>query len=218
MPVVVNILDGRGNKAGTMDVSDSVLGVEMNTAVVRQALDAYMANQRQGTHATKNRALLSFSNKKLYRQKGTGNARAGSRRSPVFRKGGTVFGPSPHKYTQRLNKKMRRKALLGALSDFYREEAIFAVEDIVIEQPKTKLMMQFLGELGVKGRALALLDARESAEGGWSDNAKNTYLAIRNLPGHTAMDVGNMDIYSLLTHDSLVVTRGALERLQEMYQ
>ena len=218
MPLVVNILDERGNKSGTMDVSEGILGVEPNPAVVRQALDCYNANQRQGTHATKNRALVTGSQAKPYKQKGTGRARAGTVKSPIWRGGGVVFGPQPHKYTQRLNKKMRASAILGVLSDFHREDALFVVEDIKLEKPNTQAFASYLKELGAKGRVLILLDAGQKDEQGeYAPEVLNVFLSARNIPYATALQVGNINVYDLLIHDTLIATKGALKRLEEVY-
>ena len=218
MAVTVNILDQNGNKSATLDVKDSLLGVEANPYIVRQALNQFLANQRQGTHATKNRALVSGSNAKPWRQKGTGRARAGSRKSPIWRGGGVAFGPVPRKYTQQLNKKMKRGALLGALSNYQREGRLFVVDKIELDSPKTKNMAQFLGQLGVERRILVMIDAGPKDEkGNYPEATRNIFLAARNLPFVTMTIPGNLNIFDLLCHDCLVMTQAALEQLQEVY-
>jgi len=217
MPVVVNILDAKGNKAGTMDVSDGVLGVELNANCVRQTLDAFLANQRLGTHKAKSRGEVRGSRRKLFKQKGTGNARPGDIKSPLRPGGGIAFGPRPHRYTQRVNKKMRRQALLGALSEFQRGEALFAIEGLEAKEPSTRQMAAQLEELGAKGRILVVFDAQKDEQGDYTEASRNVLLSLRNLPHVTVATPGSLNIFDLLTSDSMVATRGSLARIEEVF-
>lgn len=214
----VNILDSSGKKTGTVDVSDGVLGVTANAAVVRQALNRFMNNQRQGSHSTKGRSDVRGSNAKPWRQKGTGRARAGTRKSPIWRGGGVTFGPTPRSYNQRLNHKMNVRALTAALSDMQRDGRLFVVESIEVSEPKTRLMAQLIEKLGAPGRVLLLFDPGAKTENGdYSEATRNVFLSARNLQYVTPLAVNNLNIYDLLSHDSLVMTRGALESLEERY-
>ena len=218
MAQTVNILDASGKKSGTLDVSDRVLGAPSPPAVIRQALNQYLACQRQGTHATKSRGMIQGSKAKPWKQKGTGRARAGSRKSPLWRSGGVIFGPSPRSYRQRLNKKMRTKALTAVISDFQREGRLFVIEEIEIAEPKTRLMVEYLERLGVEGRILLLFDpGAKTQSGDYAPAARDIFLAARNLPYATPLAVNNLNVFDLLSHDCLVISKAALQRLEEAY-
>ena len=219
MPQTITILDAQGAESGSLEISEKLLGVEAKPLVVRQALNQHLANRRQGTHAAKNRALVRGSGAKPWRQKGTGRARAGTRKSGIWRGGGAIFGPSPRSYRQRLNKKMKRAALLGVLSDYQREGRLYALESIEIDEPKTREMLAFLGGLGVEGRVLIMIDPGEKdAAGEYGAAARNLFLSSRNLQWVTALSYQNINIFDLLTHDCLVIDKDALRKLEERYQ
>ena len=218
MSVSINILDASGNTTSALEISEQLLNVPANKAVTRQALNQFLANQRLGTHATRNRAKVNGSQAKPWAQKGTGRARAGTRKSPIWRGGGVAFGPTPHKYTQRLNKKMKRGALLGALSDYQREGRLFVVEELDLAEPRTKLMVKQLTDLEAKGRILIMIDAGDKdSQGEYPTPVRNIFLAARNLPYVTMTVPHSLNIFELLCHDCLIMTKAALEKLEEVY-
>ena len=218
MPQTLTIIDQNGQESGTKEVSDEVLGVTASPAVIRQALNQNRANQRQGTSAAKNRARVKGSGEKPWRQKGTGRARAGTRQSPIWRGGGVVFGPHPRSHNQRLNKKMKRQALLAVLSDILREGRLSVIEELEIAEPKTRRMLELLSGLDLEGRILVLIDAGSKDEKGeYPPAIRNIFLAARNLPYVTVLSCANLNIYDLLNHDNLIMTKSALEKLEETY-
>lgn len=198
---------GLDNKA-VRDVSlpEAVFAVEPNRVLVYEAVRAYMLAGRQGTHATKNRGEVQGSGRKLWRQKKTGRARIGSVRSPLWRHGGTVHGPTPRSYAFHFPKRKRAGALRVALSQKLREGRIVVVDTLDLETHKTKLLLERMGGLGVKGSAL-VLDEPVS---------RNLELAARNLPDHKVCLASGVNIVDLLRHDWLVVSESAAKRLEEV--
>lgn len=205
----LTIRDAKGAEAGTLDVSDSIFGVEPNKHAVRQALIAYEANQRQGTHSTKTRAHVSGGGRKPYKQKGTGNARQGSIRAPQWRGGAIIFGPSPRDYRQKVNKKVRRLALNSALSDLRNENRITVLKGFELTEPKTKEFVSLLDRVGVTAaqRVLVLVS-------GADDNVRKS---AANLPSVLVSDVQNVNIYNLLTCDHLITTPESLKALEKQF-
>lgn len=190
---------------GTVSVSDVLFGREFNQDLVHQAVVAYMAGARQGTKAQKNRADVSGGGKKPWRQKGTGRARAGTIRSPIWRSGGVTFAAQPRDFTQKLNKKMYRAALRCILSELARQERLVVVEDFALDAPKTKGLIQKLADYDV-AEALIVAD----------DVAENLYLAARNLPKVDVRDVHGLDPVSLIRFEKVIVTVPALKKLEEV--
>ncbi|MEK7682393.1 MAG: 50S ribosomal protein L4, partial [Chloroflexota bacterium] len=181
-----------GETVGSIQVSDELLGVPLNEAVVHQAMVRQQANQRTGTHATKTRGNVSGGGKKPWPQKGTGRARAGSTRSPLWRHGGVVFGPHPRSYRQRMPRKMRQLALRCLLSAKALEERLIVVENLNVP-PKTKEMSKTLTTLGVRRSALVVTP----------DASRDVALAIGNLPGLKALAAPYLNVLDLLKHDYL---------------
>ena len=203
----LTIVDPKGAKAGSVDVSDDVFGIEPNKNAVRQTLIAYQANQRQGTHATKTRGQVRGGGRKPWKQKGTGRARQGSIRAPQWRGGAVIFGPVPRDYNQKVNRKVRRLALYSALSDLRSNEKITVLKEWSLDKPSTKSFVELLGKLGVESarRVLVLV----------SDQDDNLSKSARNLGTVIVSDIQNINIYNLLTCDHLVATPDTLKALEK---
>lgn len=196
---------GKGGAAGTVEVSDAAFAREFNEDLVHQVVTAYLAGARQGTRAQKTRSEVSGGGKKPWRQKGTGRARAGTIRSPIWRSGGVTFAARPQDHTQKVNKKMYRAAMRSILSELARQERLVVVESFELEQPKTKLLVKALGDFGLEN---ALVVSEEVTE--------NLYLAARNLHKVDVRDVSGVDPVSLIAFDKVVVTVSALKKFEEM--
>jgi len=201
----VTVYDTTGAPVGEMDLRDDVFGVEVNEALLHQAVVRYLANQRQGTVATKNRALVRGGGRKPWRQKGTGRARHGSIRSPLWRKGGVVFGPQPRDFSLGLPRQARRQAMKSALSAKVRDGEMIVVSELNLEKPKTKEMAGILNNLKAKKPLIVT-----------SDGDKNVYLSARNIEGVGVTRALDLNVYDLLTHDHLVITRDAVTRVEEV--
>lgn len=203
----LTIVDPKGAKAGSVDVSDDVFGIDPNKNAVRQTLIAYQANQRQGTHATKTRGQVRGGGRKPWKQKGTGRARQGSIRAPQWRGGAIIFGPSPRDYTQKVNRKVRRLALYSALSDLRSNEKITVLKEWSLGKPSTKSFVDLLGNLGVESarRVLVLVSSQDD----------NLSKSARNLGTVIVSDIQNINIYNLLTCDHLVTTPETLKALEK---
>ena len=200
----LNIVTPGGAK-GTLTVSEVAFGKEFNQDLVHQAVVAYMAGARQGTKAQKTRSEVSGGGKKPWRQKGTGRARAGTIRSPIWRSGGVTFAAKPRNFEQKLNKKMYRAALRCILSELNRQERLVVVEDFDLESPKTKALVQKLGQYGLSE---ALVVTEEVSEG--------LYLASRNLHKVDVRDVAGVDPVSLIRFDKVIVTVPAMKKFEEI--
>ena len=191
--------------AGAVQVSDLTFGAEFNESLIHQAVVAFMAGGRQGTRAQKNRSDVSGGGRKPWRQKGTGRARAGTIRSPIWRGGGKTFASKPQDHAQKLNKKMYRGALRSILSELVRQERLVVVEQFAVEAPKTKEMVAKLKELSVDN-ALVVADEVE----------QNLYLAARNIPHVDVRDVQGVDPVSLVAHEKVIMTTAAIKKFEEM--
>ncbi len=200
----LNIATPKGN-GGTIEVSDVAFGREFNQDLVHQAVTAYLAGARQGTRAQKNRAAVSGGGKKPWRQKGTGRARAGTIRSPIWRSGGVTFAAQPQDHSQKINRKMYRAALRSILSELARQERLVVVESFELEAPKTKGLVKKLEELGLQD---VLIVADEVSE--------NLYLSARNLYRVDVRDVSGIDPASLIRSEKVLVTVPALKKIEEM--
>lgn len=194
-----------GGASGTLNVSEVAFGKEFNQDLVHQAVVAYMAGARQGTKAQKNRAAVSGGGKKPWRQKGTGRARAGTIRSPLWRSGGVTFAAQPRNHEQKLNKKMYRAALRCILSELNRQERLVVVEEFAVDAPKTKSLVQQLAQFDLK----EALIVTESVD-------ENLYLASRNLHKVGVCDVQAIDPVSLIRFDKVVITVPALKKIEEI--
>jgi large subunit ribosomal protein L4 len=201
----VAVVNAAGETIREIQLSPEVFGAKPNPHLVYEAVKEYRAGARRGTHMTKNRALVSGSGKKPWRQKGTGRARAGETRNPLWRHGGTVFGPSPRDYSWSMPKKARAAALRVALSDRLREGAVKVVEAVPVEAPKTKLLRQLLAGLGVAGKAVVVDHEPKDA----------LVLSGRNLPGVKVVAQTHLTAYDVLDCKHLVMTQEAVDRLEE---
>jgi len=190
-----------------IEVSDRVFAVPFNQAVVHQAMVRQQANARQGTASTKTRSEVSGSGRKLYRQKHTGLARAGSRRSPLRRGGGIAFGPKPRSYRQAMSKKMRQLALRCVLSAKARDGELMVVEQLKFDEPKTKDMVRILAALGVDSSALIVTREPEA----------NVVKSARNLPGIKTLPASLLNVVDILSYKALLMTEAAVRRAEELW-
>ncbi|UOY05197.1 50S ribosomal protein L4 [Muricauda sp. SCSIO 64092] len=202
----VAVLDINGKDTGRkVELSDDVFGIEPNNHAIYLDVKQYLAHQRQGTHKAKERAEIAGSTRKLKKQKGTGTARAGSIKSPVFRGGGRIFGPRPRNYSQKLNKNVKRLARKSAFSLKSKEKALLVVEDFNFEAPKTKDYVSFLNSLGIADkRSLVVL-------GGGNDNV---FLSSRNLKRSEVVTNDQLSTYKIMNAKSVVLLEGAVEQIQ----
>jgi large subunit ribosomal protein L4 len=202
----LDVVNHQNEKVGALDLRDEVFGGRVNTQLIWESVVRENAAARQGTHATKNRALVSGGGKKPWKQKGTGRAQAGSSRSPLWRHGGTIFGPQPRSYEYALPKKVERGALRAALAQKLKDGRLVVVDVLAASETKTKAAVEMLARLGITGKALLL------------DIALDEKLArsVRNLPGVAMLPSGRVTARDIAYADRVVATRGALERLQEV--
>ena len=189
---------------GTLSLNDDVFGKPYNEGLVHQIVTAYLAGGRQGSKAQKTRSEVSGGGAKPWRQKGTGRARAGTIRSPIWTGGGVTFAAKPRDYTQKVNKKMYRAALRSILSNAAANGTLVVVESLELAEPRTRLMKARLAELGIT-RALVLVD----------EVTENLWMAGRNVPHIQILDVDGVDPVSLVRHSTILTTTGALRRLEE---
>jgi len=201
----ISLVSADGKKSGKVTVSDAVFSVPAREHVVNTALVWYLASRRRGTHSAKTRGEVSGGGKKPWRQKGTGRARAGSTRSPLWRKGGVIFAPKPRDYSYALPKKVRKLALKMVVSQMAKENRIKVVEELKVSSHKTKEMVKFLEGIGVAGSALILVDKPD----------KNARLSARNIDGVVLSDLDGLNVHDLLTSDWLVMNKGSVKVLEE---
>lgn len=202
----VKVVDVNGKETGRkVQLSDSVFAIEPNNHAVYLDVKQYLANQRQGTHKAKERAEVAGSTRKIKKQKGTGTARAGSAKNPLFKGGGTVFGPRPRSYSFKLNKSLKRLARKSAFSIKAKEENLVVVEDFNFETPSTKNFINVLKALG--------LDDKKSLFVVGESN-KNVYLSSRNLKGSSVITTSELSTYGILNTNKLVLMEGSLEGIE----
>jgi len=203
----VKVLDINGKETGRkVQLSDSVFAIEPNNHAIYLDVKQYLANQRQGTHKAKERAEVAGSTRKIKKQKGTGTARAGSKKSPVFKGGGTIFGPRPRSYSFKLNKSLKRLARKSAFSLKVKESNLIVVEDFNFETPNTKKFISILGALGIENKkSLFVL----------GDSNKNVYLSSRNLKASSVVTNSELSTYAILNANNLVLLEGSLEGIEE---
>ncbi len=206
-PLTVTGFDAMGVRGGQVKLPESIFGETPNMAVMHQAYVRQVNNARQGTASTKTRAQVAGGGAKPYRQKGTGRARHGSNREPSMVGGGTVFGPQPRSFEQRMPKKMRRLALRSALSVKAGEGKVSVVEGFQIQEPKTRVMVDLLRKLEVDGTALVVLPAPNDV----------VQRSVNNLPWAKVVLARNLNLYDIFTHDRLVIAKDALEQLEENF-
>ena len=201
----LDVVNNENKKVGSVDVRDEVFGGRVNTDLIWESVVHANAAERRGTHATKNRALVSGSGKKPWRQKGTGRARVGSSRTPLWRHGGTVFGPQPRGYDFKLSKKVERGALRAALAQKMKEGELVVVDVLTAAEIKTKAAVELLRRIGVTGKAV-LVDVAVD---------EKMYRSVRNIPGVSLVPSARLTARDVIHAAQVVATRGAIEKLQE---
>jgi len=203
----VEVLDSKGKKTGrSVELPEDIFGVEPNDHVIYLAVKQYLAAQRQGTHKVKTRAEVQGASKKLHRQKGTGGSRKGNIRNPLYKGGGTIFGPKPHSYDIKLNRKVKDLAKISALAYKAKEKAIVVVEDITMDAPKTKTFMDILGSLKVadKKSMFIIPEYNESLQ-----------LSMRNVPSVLGVLLSDINTYDIVNSEVLVLTESAAKIFSE---
>ena len=206
MPKVA-LYDITGSQIGDVELSDDIFGVKVNTHVMYEAVKNYLANQRQGTQSAKTRGEVRGGGRKPWRQKGTGRARQGSIRAPQWIGGGVVFAPKPRDYSYKLPKKIKRLALKSALSSKVRDNEIIVVDSLVLDKPKTKDMVKILSNLNAGKKTLVVIPERD----------ENVILASRNIPGVKTAYVNTVNVYDILNCDSFLITKDAVNKVEEVY-
>lgn len=203
----VSLYNTAGEVVGEVELDDAVFGVAVHPALLHQAVVARLANERVGTAATRTRGEVSGGGRKPWRQKGTGRARQGSIRAPHWKGGGTVFGPQPREYRLNLPRKARRLALKGALSSKVSEGLIRVLDRLAFERPRTRELEAVLRNLDLGGRKALVVTAGHD---------EHVYKSARNLPGVRALAASDLNVYDVLDHEGLVITREAVERVHEV--
>ena len=203
----MKVLDMSGAQVGTIDLCDSVFAVEVNEAILHAAVRMYLLNQRQGTQSALTRTEVSGGGKKPWRQKGTGRARQGSTRAPQWTHGGGVFAPKPRSYRTAMNKKARQLAIKSALSSKVAGGEFVCVDAITASEYKTKTMVNMLKAIGAEGKALVVL----------SEKNDMVVRSLANIPGVKTAYANTINVYDILNYDKLVMAKGAVEQITEVY-
>ena len=201
----LQVLNNQGKKTSTIKVDEAIFGLTPNKDAVHRSVLSEMANSRQGTHSTKSRGMVRGGGKKPWKQKGRGVARAGTNRSPIWRGGGTVFGPEPHKYEYNLPKKIKRLARKSVLSQKIKDEKLIVIDDFNVKKIKTKKVCQLLKKLKIDGKVLFLS----------SDIDENLFLSLRNIPNIALLKAINASTYDLIDTDFILIDKKGLESLSE---
>ena len=202
----VTLFNQAGSQVGDIELNDSIFGIEPNNHVLFEAIIMQRASLRQGNHKVKNRSEVAGGGRKPWKQKGTGRARQGSIRSPQWRGGGTVFGPTPRSYSYKLPKKVRRLAIKSALSAKALEENILVLESLSFEAPKTKEFVAVLNNLSVDTKALIVTDGLD----------EKVALSARNIPGVTVVAADGLNVLDVVSHNKLILTKSAVEKVEEV--
>ena len=202
----VSVFNMEGNEVGTMELNDAIFGAKVNEHLVHLAVVSQLANKRQGTQKAKTRSEVSGGGRKPWRQKGTGHARQGSTRAPQWTGGGMVFAPVPRDYTIRLNKKEKRAALKSVLTSKVQENKFIVVDELKFDEIKTKAMKNVLANLKAD-KALVILN----------DNDQNVVLSARNIEGVETALTNTINVFDLLKHNTVVVTKAAVETIEEVH-
>lgn len=203
----VSVLNMQGKEVETMDLSDSVFGIEPNVSVLNDTVKNLLANKRQGTQSALTRAEVSGGGKKPWRQKGTGRARQGSTRSPQWRHGGIVFAPKPRSYRYTLNKKTKRLAMKSALSAKAAANELIVMDSIAVEGYKTKTIAEMLKAIGAEKKALIVLPSVD----------KQVIASAKNIPGVKTTQVNTLNVYDILNSDKFIVVKDAAQKIEEVY-
>lgn len=203
----VDVLDIKGQKTGrTVELPADVFGIEPNDHVIYLAVKQYLAQGRQGTHKVKTRAEVQGASRKLHKQKGTGGARKGNIRNPLYKGGGTIFGPKPHSYDFKLNRKVKDLAKISALSYKAKDNAIYVIEDINMDAPKTKQVVEVMNSLNVADKKTLIV---------LPEYNDNLYLSTRNIPNITSSLLADINTYEIMNADVLVITENTAKIFTE---
>jgi len=202
-----NCYEKDGREAGTVDLPAALFASEVNDAVVHEAVVAYLANQRQGNASTKERSDVKGGGRKPYRQKGTGRARAGTTRSPIFRGGGVVFGPHPRKYTKKLTKKMKRVALKSSLTMRAVEGDVLVIKELQFDEPKTRVFADLLKNMNLEGKTLLVMEKTDQA----------TIKSARNIKGVKITLADMVTTYDVVWADKIIITSDAVKKMEEVF-
>ncbi|KOR84955.1 50S ribosomal protein L4 [Bacillus sp. FJAT-22058] len=202
----VTLFNQTGSQVGDIELNESIFGIEPNNHVLFEAIIMQRASLRQGTHKVKNRSEVAGGGRKPWKQKGTGRARQGSIRSPQWRGGGVVFGPTPRSYAYKLPKKVRRLAIKSALSAKALEENILVLESLSFEAPKTKEFVTVLKNLSVDTKTLVVTDGLD----------EKVALSARNIPGVTVVEADGLNVLDVVSHNKLILTKSAVEKVEEV--
>ena len=206
MPTVA-VYNIANNKVGDIELNENFFGVEMNAGLLHQAVVLQLASQRLGTHSTKTRSFVRGGGRKPWRQKGTGRARSGSTRSPIWVGGGTVFGPHPRKYGFSMPRKQRRLAIKCALSDKVKSGDFVVLDSLNFDAPKTKNVVKMLDDFSVDAKTLLVT----------ADEVENVEKSARNIPGVKAIAANGLNVYDILYHSKLFITKDAITRIEEVF-
>ena len=204
----VTVFDMSGKNVGEMELNEDIFGIEPNQAVLHAAVVQYLANQRQGTQSTKTRTEVRGGGRKPWRQKGTGRARHGSIRSPIWVGGGVALGPKPRSYRTTMNKKTKRLALKSALSAKVQADEFIIVDKLTMDEYKTKAVVSMLEALGANRKALLVTAG---------NNDQKLAVSARNIPGVASAPVNSLNVYDLLNYDKIIIAQEAVEKLEEVY-
>ena len=203
----VQVVDMQGKKVSSVDLADSIFGIEPNAAVMHQMVVCYLANQRQGTQSALTRSEVSGGGRKPWRQKGTGRARQGSTRAPQWYHGGVVFAPKPRDYRLSVNKKVKRLAMKSAFSSKAQAEEIIVIDAIKLDEIKTAKMVAMLDAVGSEKKALIVLPEVD----------EKVIKSARNIPGVKTAQVNELNVYDILNADKLIIAKDALTKIEEVY-
>ncbi|MEY9864718.1 50S ribosomal protein L4 [Peribacillus sp. RS7] len=202
----VTLFNQTGSQVGDIELNEAIFGIEPNNHVLFEAIIMQRASLRQGTHKVKNRSEVAGGGRKPWKQKGTGRARQGSIRSPQWRGGGVVFGPTPRSYAYKLPKKVRRLAIKSALSAKALEENILVLESLSFEAPKTKEFVAVLNNLSIDTKTLIVTDGLD----------EKVALSARNIPGVTVVEAVGLNVLDVVSHNKLILTKSAVEKVEEV--
>ena len=203
----VQVVDMQGKKVSSVDLADSIFGIEPNAAVMHQMVVCYLANQRQGTQSALTRSEVSGGGRKPWRQKGTGRARQGSTRAPQWYHGGVVFAPKPRDYRLSVNKKVKRLAMKSAFSSKAQSEEIIVIDSIAFDEIKTAKMVEMLKAVGSEKKALIVLPEVD----------EKVIKSARNITGVKTAQVNELNVYDILNADKLIIAKDALTKIEEVY-
>jgi len=201
------VRDINNKVTGSVNLPEGIFGLPVRKDILHTSVINFLANQRQGTHSTKTKGLVSGGGKKPWKQKHTGRARAGSIRSPLWRGGGIIFGPQPRDYSYRLPKNLKRRAVGEAFSAKVSDGAMTIIDAIVVEKPRTKEMVAILKNLGLAGKSVLIVLAEKD---------ENILLSSRNIPGVKVSRVADLNPYEILKHETILITKGALDKVPEV--